>query len=84
MNFLSLDRGPSLALFLPFFLSSEKERWWKEEKEEKEKWIKKRNGKVEEVDQEKEELSPARQAAGQDGGGRWRGLKVGEKQEASG
>ena len=62
MNFLSLDRGPSLALFLPFFLSSEKER--------KEKWIKKRNGKVEEVDQEKEELSPARQAAGQDGGGR--------------
>ena len=43
MNFLSLDRGPSLALFLPFFLSSEKkERWWKEEKEEKEKQIKKK------------------------------------------
>lgn len=39
---------------------------------------------MEEVDQEKEELSPARQAAGQDGGGRWRGLKVGEKREASG
>lgn len=31
---------------------------------------KKRNGKVEEVDQQKEELSPARQAAGQDRGGR--------------
>lgn len=41
MNFLSLDRGPSLALVLPFFLSLEKERWWKEEKEKKEKWIKK-------------------------------------------
>jgi len=34
---------------------------------------------VKELDQEKEELSSVRRAAGQDGGGRQRGWKVGEK-----